>query len=139
MNEEAQLHNHGLKSTRMRKEVLRHISSSCKALSHKELHSLLSQQADRVTLFRVLHDLEHNGLIHKALDAKGVSVYAYCRDTCSAKGHMHSHGHFQCKKCQGVYCMNQSDFMTNTVPDGFTVESVEVIVYGVCKQCSVIN
>ncbi|MBE2189746.1 MAG: transcriptional repressor [Candidatus Kapabacteria bacterium] len=136
MNEEEELHRHGLKSTRVRKEVLRIIASSTKALSHKEIQAQLYEKADRVTLFRLLHDFEQKGIIHKALDIKGISVYAYCHNTCSEQGHSHSHGHFQCKQCDGVYCLMQTDIMMNAIPFGFIIDKIETIMYGLCKECS---
>jgi Fur family ferric uptake transcriptional regulator len=137
MNEEEELRQHGLKSTRVRKEVLRVIATSAKALSHKEIQSQLSEKADRVTLFRLLHDFEQKGIIHKALDIKGVSVYAYCHHTCNEHGHSHhTHGHFQCKQCDSVFCMNQAEIMLNSMPTGFIIDKIEMTMYGICKECS---
>lgn len=57
-------------------------------------------------------------------------------DRYEVAGKRHHH-HFHCRACDGVYevdaCLGDVEGMT---PEGFEVESHEIILYGVCGECA---
>lgn len=47
------------------------------------------------------------------------------------------HHHFECTNCQRVFDVQGCPGnLKPLVPDGFTLEDHEIILYGLCKQCS---
>ena len=47
------------------------------------------------------------------------------------------HHHFHCQTCGQVFCVPvKCSKLDATVPDGFTIQSHEVIFYGICPGCS---
>lgn len=49
----------------------------------------------------------------------------------------HHHHHFHCRSCDGVYEVDECpDDVERITPEGFEVESHEIILYGVCDGCS---
>ncbi|MEG1710289.1 MAG: transcriptional repressor [Clostridia bacterium] len=78
------------------------------------------------TIYRNLKQLEESGLIRKIVIDNGVEHYDY--DVCP-------HHHFICKKCGKVYDV-ETDGETKLLQEQFTVEKVEVLFYGICKDCN---
>jgi Fur family ferric uptake transcriptional regulator len=96
----------------------------------------LPDLADRVTLFRVLHNFEEAGLVHRVIDPHGVSRYATCAPTCNAHDHHDMHAHFRCIQCDGLFCVTGIEQPKAVVPKGFTVQEVHIELVGRCAACS---
>lgn len=49
----------------------------------------------------------------------------------------HHHHHFECRGCNKVFeALGCPGNLGPLVPEGFTLEDHEVILYGLCKQCA---
>lgn len=127
----------GLKRTGPRLKVLGILSSRDSATSQPYLEKVMGEEADRVTLYRILQTFEEKGIIHKVLDNQGTANYAICSHKCTEQSHHDEHLHFNCTNCKNVYCLNAVSIPTLKPPVGFTIEKVSLIASGTCPNCSV--
>ena len=107
----------GLKKTAVRVAVLKHLSDEIRALSQPELETLFEGRENRVTVYRVLRDLEEKGLIHKVYDVEGTARFALCR-SCTEHKHHDQHLHFNCVQCKNVICMDNINVVIPSLPTG---------------------
>ncbi len=133
---EEMLERHDLKKTRPRLSVLDILSKRQAATSQPDLEEVLGNEVDRVTLYRVLKTFEERGIIHKILDLNGTANYAMCGPACSAHSHYDEHVHFNCTACFRVYCLDHLAIPQLSMPHGFEAGTVNLIVYGICGDCS---
>lgn len=128
----------GLRSTPIRTRVLEILSNSDTAVSHADLEKQLTDQFDRVTLYRTFNTLEEKHLIHKILSDNGTANYAV--DHCVLDNHDHHHHaphiHFHCESCGEIQCLNCSDDLSIELPNGFKANSMEISAKGICEKCS---
>lgn len=122
-----------IKPTAMRQLVLQVMSEQQAAISLPVLE-LLFERADKVTLYRTLKTFEENKLIHRIDDGTGTTKYALCRDTCDCEPD-DLHVHFLCVKCEQTFCLNEISVPSINLPARFSLESVNMVVKGVCANC----
>ena len=136
MDSRERLRAHHLRVTDTRVAVLDLLHGSEKALSQGDVERALPDQADRVTLFRVLQAFEEAGLAHRVMDAHGVARYASCAATCSSGHHHDVHAHFRCTDCGGIYCLEAVPLPHVKVPKGFRLKDSHLELEGSCKACA---
>lgn len=138
MNEEFTnlLDKHHLKKTSPRISVLSILKSRNVATSQPELEQIIGKEIDRVTLYRTLTTFEEKGIIHKVLDLNGTSNYALSSSSKSNNQLHDEHVHFNCTVCLNVYCLDQLHVPKLSMPQGFSSQNVNVIVYGICYSCN---
>lgn len=129
------LRDRDLRATSTRLQVLSVISSSTKAVPYSQIQKSLTN-FDRVTLYRTIHALLENGIIHKAIADENETYYALCSQRCSQKTHNHQHIHFRCNSCDQVSCVQPSESINISVP-GHLVEQFQIEVSGRCASCNV--
>lgn len=135
--QEILLKNHGLRVTEQRKEILNAFSKVNQPLPYSDLKNLLPKAFDRITIYRTLKSFEEQGLVHTINDDAGTVFYALCRHDHDHE-HDHSrgeHAHFKCSKCQRIECIDHIDGIDTKLPNGYTTESISVLVRGVCSRC----
>jgi Fur family ferric uptake transcriptional regulator len=128
MKAEDILKHFNLKNTGCRKHILAELICADGALSENEIKMALPDLFDRVTFYRSLKTLCERNIIHKIV-LNDISVkYALNKEI-----YMHNHAHFHCKVCDRVSCV---DIGLNGInlPD-YTVQSVQVMLEGVCPVC----
>ncbi len=129
------LHEAGLKATPARLRVLRLLQAAVRPVSHAEIDTLLERQdgtrLDRVTLYRVLDALAGGALAMKAVDARGVTRFSVSSGQRAHTGHIH----FRCIACGGVFCLDDAPPPSPRLPEGFTLEAVDLDVRGRCAAC----
>tara|TARA_B100000809_G_scaffold22594_1_gene19701 strand:+ start:1231 stop:1647 length:417 start_codon:yes stop_codon:yes gene_type:complete len=125
---------HELKQTQKRKDVLALFYQYEHALSSKMIEQNF-KSFDRVTLYRLLNSFEEKGLIHKVVNDHGEIFYAKCQ-SCKHHNHQDDHIHFHCSDCKKIYCLEDLNHSDIKVPAGFTAQSINLAVYGICKVCS---
>ncbi|MEM9329544.1 MAG: transcriptional repressor, partial [Bacteroidota bacterium] len=59
-----------------------------------------------------------------------------CPETFSPEHDGHNHIHFKCNTCGQVECLMDEAVPAVSVPEGYKVEMVNLIVDGVCAHCS---
>ena len=127
---------HGLRKTWGRQQVLIYFRERKTAVSHGEISKAFAQDIDRASLYRILHDFEQKGLIHKVPDDEVSVKYAYCGSHCSTKSHSDQHLHFKCDNCHETFCLEEQKLPTLQLPPGFLMQSTEVLVHGTCRACA---
>ncbi|RUT79652.1 Fur family transcriptional regulator [Ancylomarina longa] len=135
MNEniESKLKSKNIKPTAMRLLVLKVLSEQKSTISLPELEKKF-EKADKATLYRTLKTFEENKLIHSIDDGSGSVKYALCQDDCKCYPE-DLHVHFFCVKCKKTYCLNDIPVPVIDLPMNFSLESVNMVVKGVCPIC----
>ena len=49
--------------------------------------------------------------------------------------HHDHHVHFRCEECGSTRCLEETDIPVISLPKGYDMRNVEVVVSGVCKEC----
>lgn len=124
-----------MKATPIRVELLRVFHDHNYALSHTELENLMEEEGDRVTIYRSINAFEEKGIIHKAVIEDGAAKYALCESSCTEEHHHDDHVHFTCKACLKTFCWYQSSLPKINIPTGYQMDSVKVLLSGICKDC----
>ncbi|WP_029904430.1 Fur family transcriptional regulator [Prevotella sp. 10(H)] len=131
MNAEQILKHHNLKNTGCRKFIINELLTNESALSENEIKKTLPDLFDRVTFYRSLKTLEENNIIHRIVLHDSTVKYAINKEAVPVA----DHAHFHCKKCDSVTCLETQMQMPVSLPAGFSVDSVEVLLEGTCPEC----
>ncbi len=133
--EEKILRQKKLRVTPFRTEVLSIFLNNDHAISAQNIEEELGEH-DRITLYRTLKSFVKNGVIHEIVMPGDVKKMALCDPVCDHDDglHEHNHIHFQCKKCEEVFCADVDKLPKVELP-GFSVEEVEIQAKGICKNC----
>lgn len=123
-----------IQPTAVRILVLEQLTQSRSALSLAELETHLDT-VERSTIFRTLKTFEKNKLAHSIEDGSGSIKYAICEDTCDCLPEQ-KHIHFHCNQCQNTFCITEIQFPPINLPKNFVGQEVDLIVKGLCDQCS---
>ena len=130
---EEKLFQRNIRPTAMRNLVLKVLIEQKCAISLSDLESKFDK-ADKVTLYRTLKTFEENKLLHSIDDGTGSLKYAVCMETCQCAP-KDLHVHFLCIKCHTTYCMNDFPIPTLDLPATFEIDSISMVVKGVCANC----
>jgi len=134
---EKKLRAHGVRPTRVRRELIRLLQSADFALSHADIERYIGADYDRVTIYRTLSTFDEFGLIHKIMDENGFAKYAMCsHDECQPGFHKDDHLHFTCTECEQTYCLPHTRISNLDVPDGFEIQNFILKAEGKCKTCT---
>ena len=123
-----------LRSTPSRQEILHLFLKREYALSHGDIEKEISNDLDRVTVYRTLKTFLDKGLIHKVLDDAGTLKYALCTDACAGSIHHHNHVHFKCTTCGQTNCLD-IEIPSIRLPKGYRASEQDFLVQGVCQGC----
>ncbi len=84
----------------------------------------------QATVYRALKELVDEGWL-TVVGLPGLASYY------ELNGKAHHH-HFSCRSCGGIYDLEGCGLDINQpLPDGFTLEDHEVVLYGRCASCTV--
>jgi Fur family ferric uptake transcriptional regulator len=122
-----------IKPTAMRELVLEVLTREKTAISLPELEQKF-EKADKATLYRTLKTFKERKLIHSIEDGSGPVKYALCLEECSCDIE-DLHVHFHCKRCDKTYCLHEIPVPAISLPKDFSLESVDMVVQGVCANC----
>ena len=129
------LKTHKLRITDCRLDVLNFFLQHKGALSQGNLEARFKQY-DRVTLYRTLNSFLESGILHRIPNDNGTATYGLCHTTCSPDSHDHNHIHFKCNNCGQIECLDDKQVPSVSVPNGYKVENVNLIVDGICAECA---
>src|SRR3954465_9747219 len=128
------LKRNNLSVTGSREKILSLFLSQPGALAHGDIEKRAGEKFNRVTVYRTLQTFVEKGIIHAIPTADNSIRYALCKN-CTEGHHHDNHVHFICSNCDRTLCL---DDVTNPIidlPSGYSVEEVEVVVKGICKNC----
>lgn len=124
-----------LSITDSRKKILSLFLSSKDALAHGDIEKKAGEKFDRVTVYRTLQTFEEKGIIHTIPTADNSIRYALCKE-CEEGHHHDEHVHFVCSNCGRTICLDDVVSPKIELPEGYSVENVQVVINGICKDCS---
>ena len=124
-----------LSVTDSRKKILGLFLESHDALAHGDIEKKAGEKFDRVTVYRTLQTFVEKGIIHSIPTSDNSVRYALCRD-CQEGHHHDEHVHFVCSNCGKTVCLDDVVSPKMKLPQGYMVENVQVIINGICSDCS---
>lgn len=125
-----------LKNTPVRRILLEQFIGSGHALSHKAIEDRLSDEFDRVTIYRNLNSFEQCGIIHQVRGDENVKLYALCHEECSDHHHLDSHVHFKCQECGKTFCLEEVEIPEIKLPEGYAINELSYLAIGTCDTCN---
>ena len=96
------------------------------------LLDVLDNKINKSTVYRMLHKLEDDGVLHSFLTMDQIRFYALCKG-CSSDRHVDSHAHFQCTSCKRVSCISEEIVLPTFQRARIT--SAQVLLAGQCESC----
>src|SRR3954464_15751221 len=124
-----------LSVTESRKKILSLFLVGNDALAHGDIERKAGEKFDRVTVYRTLQTFVEKGIIHTIPTSDNSVRYALCKD-CKEGHHHDNHVHFVCRNCNKTICLDDVVSPQIELPDGYKAENVEVVIHGICKECS---
>ncbi len=125
-----------LSITDSRRNILELFLQSESALAHHDIESGTKEKYDRVTVYRTLQTFMEKGIIHTIPTPDNSIKYALCKDNCEQNHHHDDHVHFMCTRCGITTCLQEVHIPEIKLPRGYKTRQTEVVVSGVCKECS---
>lgn len=123
-----------LSVTDSRKKILNLFLGMQGALAHGDIERKAGEKFDRVTVYRTLQTFVEKGIIHTIPTTDNSVRYALCKD-CTEGHHHDNHVHFICLQCGNTLCLEDVTAPNVSLPIGFSLNGIEVVVKGVCKDC----
>ncbi|SHJ15432.1 Fur family transcriptional regulator, ferric uptake regulator [Mesonia phycicola] len=124
-----------IRPTAMRTLIYRHMEKHKTAVTLTDIENTFSK-IDRTTLYRTLKTFEEGSLVHQIDDGTGVLKYALCKTGCNCNIENDLHLHFHCNNCNETICLTDHKIPQLKLPDGFLAENVNLVVKGICDQCT---
>ncbi|HBY70459.1 MAG TPA: transcriptional repressor [Flavobacteriaceae bacterium] len=125
----------GIRPTAMRSLVYQELAKQDTAVALTDIE-LAFTKADRTTLYRTVKTFEENGIVHQIDDGTGISKYALCEPGCNCEIENDLHLHFHCSNCDKTVCLTEHKIPQISLPDGYVAEDVNLVVKGICSDCS---
>lgn len=129
------LRSHELRITDCRLDIIEYFLKEKRTLFQSDLERQFSQY-DRVTIYRTLLSFLESGIVHRIPNETGVASYGPCPETCTPNQHDHSHIHFKCNNCGKIECLDDKAVPNVSLPVGYKIQTVNMIVDGICDDCS---
>lgn len=124
-----------LSITDPRKKILTLFLQSNDAIAHSDIEKKTGEKFDRVTIYRTLQTFAEKGIIHSIPSSDNAVRYALCRD-CTEGHHHDDHVHFVCGNCNKTICLDKVVSPVIELPRGFQASNVQVLINGICNDCS---
>lgn len=125
-----------LSATSIREEILRVFISSRSPISMSELKDRMGRNCDRVTLYRNLKNFTRKGILHEVYLDKQESRFVMPENIVDPDKDYAEHLHFKCTKCDMVKCLTDQEIMNIKLPEGYTMQETNFVVFGLCDKCS---
>ncbi len=135
MNAEQILKHHKLRNTGCRKFIINELLKNNMALSESEIKQALPDLFDRVTFYRSLKTLEEKNVIHRIVLNDATVKYALNKNALFDG----DHAHFHCVECNMVTCLDTEIKKPSHIPQGYSVNTMDVLLKGVCPACAKLN
>lgn len=123
-----------IQPTAIRLLVLREMLQANRPVSLLDLEQTLDT-VDKSSIFRTLTLFLSHHLIHCIDDGTGSFKYAVCSPGCSC-GVEDLHTHFHCERCNRTFCFKNIPTPIVKLPEGFTLNSINYVLKGLCPECA---
>ncbi|RFN60346.1 Fur family transcriptional regulator [Marixanthomonas ophiurae] len=124
-----------VRPTAMRTLVYQQLAKQNTAVALTDIE-LAFTKADRTTLYRTIKTFEEKGIVHQIDDGTGISKYALCEPGCNCEIENDLHLHFHCSNCDKTVCLTEHKIPQISLPEGYVAEDVNLVVKGICSNCS---
>ncbi|MGC9350407.1 MAG: Fur family transcriptional regulator [Sulfurovum sp.] len=130
-----ELREKGIKNTRAKSLLLYLLKNAEAPMDVNSLHAESQKETsvNLVTVYRTLQQFHEKALVQEFVGQDGVTQYEYRRKGSTA------HPHFQCEKCNRVFCLEELDFDAalyfSNMAKEHKVNSVNITLNGVCEAC----
>lgn len=123
-----------VRPTAIRLLVIDAIMSAKRAVSLSDLETILDT-VDKSSIFRTLELFVKHHVVHAIDDGSGSIKYEICEgeEECTLDD---MHIHFYCTSCHKTFCFKTIHIPFVKIPDGFTVDSANYTLKGICKDCA---
>ncbi|TYP99115.1 Fur family ferric uptake transcriptional regulator [Tenacibaculum adriaticum] len=121
------------RNTPTKEAVLDLLSQSGKAMSQDAIGEKINIDINRATIYRVLNRFCEDGILHRIVAEDGKQYFALCIKCDENKKPLH-HFHFRCTNCDTIECLPIPVHFS--IETGYKVESVNCVLTGTCKDCS---
>ena len=125
---------HEVRPTANRILIAEALASAGRPLSLMELEDQL-ETVDKSGIFRSLMLFRDKHMLHAIEDGSNGVRYELCRSH-SEDHDDDGHAHFFCTECNRTYCLNEVLTPEISLPEGFRMASVNIVVKGICPECS---
>ena len=125
----------GIRATANRILVMKVLEQADRTLSIREIEDRIDS-IDKSSVFRVLRLFADHHLLHEIDDGTGEVKYERCTAHCHSPLHDDQHVHFFCLRCKRTFCLNEIPIPQVDLPDGFTQQSRNFVVKGICPSCA---
>lgn len=129
------LSSHGIKPTSNRILVVKALAAEEYPSTLMELESHLVS-VDKSGIFRALTLFRDHHLVHSIEDGEGGIRYELCLSHGNDDEDDDLHVHFYCEKCHRIFCLYDTSVPSVGLPRGFTRESCNYVVKGICAECN---
>ncbi|MDD4920965.1 MAG: transcriptional repressor [Bacteroidales bacterium] len=127
---------HHLRKTPTRIAIVQNLLTSGLPLSENDIREKMQDSYERITFYRTIQTLMEAGIIHRIIADNTTVRYALNHCTSQQHKHQSDHVHFYCTQCGRVECLKEIAVQQYFVPDGYRKDECEVMIKGICKQCS---
>ena len=127
------LQHHGVRPTANRILIAACLAAEGRPLSLTELETAL-ESVDKSNISRALALFREQHLVHVLEDGSDSVRYELCRSTHDEEDD-DAHVHFYCERCRRTFCLENTAIPPVPLPEGYTAESVNYMVKGVCPAC----
>ena len=121
------------RNTKTVKLLLKLFDKENNALSVVDLVSILSQEMNKTTVYRILQRLEEADILHSFIDKNGLKRYAKGDQRKSNSTNQIIHPHFLCDDCGISICL-PLEISTPSIPN-YTINSSDHLYSGQCQDC----
>lgn len=128
------LQQHGIKPTSNRILVVKALAAEENPSSLTELENKIIS-VDKSGIFRSLTLFRDHHLVHSIEDGEGGIRYELCLSQHDDEDD-DMHVHFYCEKCHRLFCLYDIPIPHVPLPKGFTQESENYVIKGICEECN---
>jgi len=123
------LKEHGVRPTRLRIKVLNVLMNTRKSFSFQEMYAYFDRGEDRVTMYRILNDLYHGGVIERVVDIDGINRFVYYPESFGIRPS------FRCRHCGSVSCLTPLPEYYIDELKNYWIDDAMLLFSGICDQC----
>lgn len=134
-NIKGELNQKGIKNTRAKSTLLYILKTNQKPMDVNTLYNECKKttSVNLVTVYRTMQQFHEKQLVQEFLNKDSVAQYEYIDKDSSA------HPHFQCKKCNRVFCLGELSFddalYFANMAKKHQVDSINITLNGTCDEC----
>jgi len=124
------LRDYHLSLTDQRIKLLSVLAGSGFAMTEKEIEEQMKGTCNKTTIYRNLTSLVKKKIVHRILSDEAIRYKLVQNDL-----DYNEHAHFQCRRCNTTFCMEDIPVQDYKLPEGFRMIENQFLILGICKDC----